>query len=116
MKDTFVPFSAENTKSTVGLRFDQDKYRPELLCPIAVEGCAAVLTLGAKKYADHNWQKGMAWGRVIGCLLRHTFKFMAGQDVDSESGLPHVDHIMCNAMFLASYYRRHKAGDDRFKV
>lgn len=99
----------------IAMRFDAGKERAELLCPVALTGVSAVLTFGAKKYADHNWAKGMAWGKVIGSMLRHTFKFMGGEDVDSESGLPHVDHIMCNAMFLSNYYRRHKDKDDRFK-
>ena len=96
-------------------RKDAGKARMELLDPTALEGCAAVLTFGAKKYADHNWTKGMKWGRVIGSLLRHTAKFMGGEDVDAESGLPHVDHIMTNAMFLSNYYRKHKGLDDRVK-
>lgn len=97
------------------LRKDEGKARMELLDPIALRACAAVLTFGAKKYADHNWQKGMKWGRCIGSLLRHTAKFMSGEDLDSESGLPHVDHILCNAMFLSNYFRKHKAMDDRHK-
>ncbi len=110
------PFSPEeNSKSAVGLRFNDGKVRMELLCPVAMEGCASVLTLGAKKYADHNWQKGMSWGTVIGSLLRHVFKFMRGEDLDPETGLPHVDHIMCNAMFLSNYYRNHKSFDTRVK-
>lgn len=97
------------------LRYDDNKPRVDLLDPIALEGTAAVLAFGAKKYADHNWQKGMKWSKVYGSLLRHIFKFMKGEDLDQESGLPHVDHIMCNAMFLANYYRQHTDKDDRFK-
>lgn len=104
----------EETTKNEGSRFDAGKPRMELLSAIASEGTAAVLTFGAKKYSDNNWRKGMKWGRVLGSLLRHTFKFMSGEDVDSESGLPHVDHIACNAMFLQEYYRTHKALDDRF--
>lgn len=100
---------------TEGVRKDDGKPQMALLCPIALEACAAVLTFGAKKYAAHNWQKGMAWSRVLNSLLRHTFKFMAGEDVDPESGLPHVDHILCNALFLSNYYRKQKNYDDRYK-
>lgn len=99
-----------------GLRYDDDKPEMSLMCPIALEGMAKALTLGAKKYSAHNWQYGMKWSRVFNSLLRHTFKLMSGEDVDSESGLPHVDHIMCNAMFLSNYYRKQKAYDDRFKL
>jgi len=103
-------------KKDRGLRFDQGKIRVDLLSPISMQGCASVLTFGANKYEEHNWRKGMKWSRVIGSLLRHTFLFMAGEDIDKESGLPHVDHIGCNAMFLQEYFRLHKNLDDRWKV
>lgn len=97
-------------------RLDTDKPRTDLLDPVALNGIAAVLAFGAKKYAAHNWRKGMNWGRCIASLLRHTFAFMNGEDLDSESGLPHVDHIACNAMFLCRYFRDNKSLDDRFKL
>lgn len=106
----------EEKDSKSGLRYDGDKPKMDLLSPIAIIGMSDVLTFGAKKYADHNWRKGMKWGRTIACLLRHTFKFMMGEDIDPESGLPHVDHIACNAMFLQEYFRTHKELDDRFKT
>jgi hypothetical protein len=100
---------------TGALRFDNDKPQTYLLCPIAMEGLSAVLTMGAKKYAPGNWTKGMKWSRCINSLLRHLFKYMAGEDLDKESGLPHIDHVLCNAMFLSNYFRRHKDKDDRIK-
>lgn len=101
--------------SPEGLRYDDGKPPLTLLDPLALEGTAAVLGFGAKKYSANNWKKGMAWSKVIGSLMRHTLKFISGEDLDPESGLPHVDHIMCNAMFLSYYYRKHKAKDDRYK-
>lgn len=114
----FLPGQIHEIKvdSGVGVRKDEGKIRPELICPVAMEGLSAVLAFGAKKYADNNWAKGMKWSRVVGSLLRHTFRFMSGEDLDPESGLPHVDHIFTNAMFLSNYFRRQKAYDDRFKV
>jgi len=97
-------------------RKDTGKPRMDLLDPIALEGIAAVLAMGARKYAEHNWRKGMSWGQCLASLLRHTFKFMNGEDLDEESGLPHVDHIACNAMFLCRYFRSNKALDDRYKA
>lgn len=102
-------------ESSGALRKDDGKLPLSLLDPIALEGCAAVLAFGAKKYAPNNWQKGMAWSRVINSLLRHTFKLIKGEDIDEESGLPHVDHILCNAMFLSNFFRQHKDKDDRYK-
>ena len=96
-------------------RLDDGKNRVELLSPQAMMGTAQVLTFGAKKYAEHNWRKGMKWSRVLGSLMRHLFLFMAGEDYDKESGLPHVDHIACNAMFLQEYFRTHRELDDRWQ-
>jgi hypothetical protein len=112
-----------------GLRFDDGKPRTDLLSPIALMGLSAVLARGAKKYGDSNWRKGMVWSKVIGPLLRHTLKFMAGEDYDvdkdcegcqknscvNHTGLPNVDLILTNAMFLSEYFRKHKDLDDRFK-
>lgn len=100
----------------VGIRHDEGKTDMSLLCPISLTGTSRILTKGAVKYARHNWTKGMLWSRVIASLLRHLFKFMAGEDIDEESGEPHVDHIACNAMFLQNYYRQHKSFDDRLKT
>lgn len=111
--DVILPTGPQSTQTAV--RDDAGKPDMSLLDADAMEGTAAVLSFGAKKYAKHNWKKGMPWGRVIGSMLRHTFKFMSGEDVDKESGLPHVDHIACNAMFLQNYYRNKKNLDDRFK-
>ena len=99
-----------------GSRFDAGKPMMALLDPVALEGLATVLTMGAKKYAAHNWTRGMLWSRVTGSLLRHLFKFMRGEDYDAESGLPHIDHVLCNAMFLSHYFRMHKSLDDRCKL
>jgi hypothetical protein len=98
-----------------GLRYDAGKPKTDLLCPQALLAVAEVFTAGAKKYGEGNWQKGMPWRTVIGSLLRHTFKFMKGEDIDEESGLPHVDLMMANCMILSNYYREHKAYDNRFK-
>lgn len=103
-------------EKTGGLRYNKGKSRVDLLSPLAMMGTAAVLEFGSKKYAEGNWQKGISWRATIGCLLRHTFKFMMGEDIDPESGLPHVDHIACNAMFLQEYFRTRKSFDDRLKT
>lgn len=109
-----VEQSTDVEQLTIGVRKDAGKIRMELIDPIAMEGLAKVLTFGAAKYADHNWAKGMKWSRVTGSLLRHLFKFISGEDYDEESGLPHIDHVLCNAMFLCNYFRKQRAHDDRF--
>jgi hypothetical protein len=96
-----------------GKRFNVGKPRLDLLVPEALEAEARVWELGETKYGRWNWQKGMKWSTVIGCMLRHTFAIMRGEDVDKESGELHAAHIKCNATMLIYYYENFKAGDDR---
>jgi hypothetical protein len=97
-------------------RSDAGKRRLDLVSAVAIEGLADVLTFGAKKYAAHNWRKGMDWSRVIASLKRHLSEFEKGVDTDPESGLKHIDHVMCYVMFLSEYSLTHTALDDRFKL
>lgn len=115
--DTWV---LRNTNSTggsapTGLKYDQDKPRMDLLDPDALEGLAQVLTFGAKKYAEHNWRGGISYSRLIAAIHRHLAAIQRGEDIDSESGLLHVDHLGCCWMFL-SYFVKHRPDlDDRWK-
>lgn len=84
----------------LGLKFDHDKPRTDLLDPYAMEQVALVLAFGAKKYAAHNWRKGIVFSRLIGAILRHAFAILRGEWLDPETQLPHAAHIMCTAMFL----------------
>lgn len=89
-----------------GKRYDAEKLRMDLIPPEVLIAFAQVATYGAGKYGDHNWEKGMAWSRMIASLMRHLTEFQMGKDYDDESGLPHVYHIMWNASALATYYMR----------
>lgn len=96
-----------------GIKNDQGKPRMELLDPYALEQTALVLGFGARKYDAYNWCKGIAYGRLIGAALRHLFAFTRGEDMDPESGLPHLAHCMCCLMFLIAMTQRHPELDDR---
>lgn len=98
-----------------GLKYDQEKPRVDLLDPLALEGLARVLTFGAKKYAAHNWRGGISFCRLLGAALRHIFAILRGEDVDAESGLPHVDHLGCCWMFLSNMMKTRPDLDDRWK-
>ena len=79
----------------------------------ALEGMAGVLEFGAKKYNRGNWHKGLPHADICDSMLRHISAYLSGEDIDPESGRPHVDHIFCNAMFLAEGYRTHPELDNR---
>ena len=105
------------TKPTIqkggGLRFNHGKLRYDLQHPVATKGLVTVLTGGAKKYAERNWENGMKWSNVISSLKRHLAAIEAGEDYDEESGQLHIDHVQCNAHFLSAYYTIYPQGDDR---
>lgn len=103
------------TVSASGRKDDGDKLRMDLLDPVALEGLSAVLTFGAKKYAPDNWRGGIAYRRLIGALFRHGFAFLRGEDLDPESGLPHIDHLGACWMFLSYMSKQRKDLDDRPK-
>ena len=98
----------------VGVKADSDKVPLDLLDPLALEGLAAVLRFGAKKYAAHNWRGGFKWMRLMAALLRHSFAIIRGEDNDPESGLPHIDHIGCCWMFLSNMMKTRPDLDDRY--
>ena len=100
-------------EKTEGVKFDSGKLRMDLLPPDALEALARILTDGATKYGDRNWEKGMAWSRPYAALLRHLLAWWGGQDTDPESGHPHLWHVMTNAVFLVSYQMRGIGEDDR---
>lgn len=77
------------------------------------EGEARVWEFGAKKYAPGNWLKGMSWTSGSDSLLRHLTALMAGENNDPETGLPHVDHIVCCAKILSHSFHTRKDLDDR---
>jgi len=82
-------------------KYDSNKkVRPELLPFKATEKVLEVFTFGAEKYGDFNWRKGLEFSRLFGAAMRHQMAFWQGQDLDKESGLPHIAHAIANLMML----------------
>lgn len=90
----------------IAVKYDKEKPRMDLLDWQALDGLASVLTFGAQKYSPNNWRKGMDQQRLVGALLRHLSAIQQGELIDKESGLPHIDHVGCNWMFLSWYMKQ----------
>lgn len=87
----------------LGVKYDSDKPRMELLPFDALEEVAKVLTTGSIKYADDNWRiVPEAIRRYKGALLRHYAAIYKGELRDHETGLLHSAHLACCALFLVS--------------
>lgn len=98
-----------------GLRFNQGKLRYDLVEPRAFEDFVQVLTDGANKYYDRNWESGLSWSSVLASLKRHIAAIEKGEDFDPESGRLHIAHAACNVHFLNAFYHTFPQGDDRPK-
>jgi len=82
-------------------KHDIGKLRWDLLPLDAPEAIVKVLTYGAEKYGADTWQDlPNGKDRYFSALMRHLVAWRRGETHDAESGLPHIDHVLCNAAFL----------------
>lgn len=105
------------TKESVvkSIKQDAGKLRYDLLPWEAMDDIASVMTMGADKYGDYSWYKNSTrkdLHRYEAALARHLSAHMQGKYLDSESGLPHMSHIACNAMFITSLLNKFSEEDD----
>lgn len=61
---------------------DADDTRFDLISPIGLRRLAARYALGAKKYDDHNWRKGMPHSDLLNHLMRHANLYNSGDRSD----------------------------------
>lgn len=106
-----------------GFKLDSEKVRLELIPPELIYGVGEILTFGAQKYAERNWEDGMKWSRVFGALMRHMWSWWGGKsgstknfafgDLDIETEKSHLWHAGCCIAFLIAYEERGTGEDDR---
>jgi nucleoside 2-deoxyribosyltransferase len=90
--------------------------RMDLIPPEPIWQLSLVYGMGANKYDDDNWRLGYSWRLSIGALLRHTFLFIKGEYLDSESHLPHLAHVMWHCCTLMEFMRLNLGTDDRYST
>lgn len=78
---------------------------------------ARVHGFGVMKYPDDagapNWSRGMPWSWLYDALRRHIAAFWAGEDINPESGLPHLAHARWMISNLIEYLEYGLGTDDR---
>jgi len=84
-----------------------------LIAPDFLVAVARVLAYGARKYAAWNWARGKELSRDYGAALRHMTAWWGGEDLDPESGLPHLAHAATDIMIVYVTYLRGSGKDDR---
>lgn len=101
------------TAASGAVKADGGKRRLDLLPVGPLLDIADVLTFGANKYADRNWERGFPFSRPYAAALRHMLAWWSGETNDPETGLNHLAHAATNIMFLLEYAHTGAGEDDR---
>ena len=83
----------------------EDKMRPDLYSPFAEERVGNWLMLGARRYAERNWEMGIPISRCWASLCRHKTKWQQGQRDED-----HLAAIIFNAQAIIHYEEMIKRG------
>ena len=83
------------------LRYNSWKTRWSLVHFPSLEPLVEVLEFGAMKYAEDNWKKPMDKKQILNSMQRHIIRLMEDEELDSESNLKHIGHIMANCMMYS---------------
>jgi hypothetical protein len=104
--------------SEVGKKYDDGKTDYTLIPFDALTEVVKVLEFGAKRYGAGNWQY-LEDGerRYLKALFRHLVRLLAGETHDPDSGLHHMAHVGCNALFaLALSIRTREAAEKKLML
>lgn len=82
-----------------GRKYDGGKLLWDLFPFDVAEGVVDILTYGANKYEPNNWQAVETY-RYISAFFRHFIAWLTGEENDQESGKHHLDHALCNLIFI----------------
>ena len=81
--------------------------------PEAMFAPADLCAAAARRYPEHEWERGNAWTSMFGCLMRHAWKWMRGEECDDETGWHHITRVAWNTLALIAYSKRKAGADDR---
>lgn len=97
------------------VKHDQGKPAFSHLPARTIEGVLKVFGFGAKKYERHNYAKGFNHTRALDAAMRHLMAIYCGEDIDPESGLPHIYHAICSLIMYDHSRRNYPELDDRME-
>lgn len=93
----------------IARKFDNQKNRWDLMPFRALDLVARIMTYGAQKYGDRNWESGLSEEfatRQLAAAFRHLQSHMTGVKFDAESGLPHLAHAATDVLMALELYTR----------
>ena len=106
MKTKYVVLNLSKYMTTdKALRYNEWKAQWSLVDFDSLEPMVRVLEFWSKKYAIDNWKKPMDKKKILDSLMRHLVRINAWEEIDPESWLPHIWHLMCNALFYSFHAR-----------
>lgn len=100
------------------MKYDKQKVALGLLPLEVLAPVAQVFEFGAAKYGEFDWYydgKNTEWIRTFSSIQRHLFAWHNGEDIDPDSGLPHLAHATSQLMILMSHVDNHPKMDNRRK-
>ncbi len=100
------------------VRAQKDGKAPLEYIPLTVlPDWAKVHKHGADKYGIRNWrQDEILMSTYTGAILRHLMAWANGEDLDPDSGLNHLYHVMACCAAVLDAEMHGKAVDDRTKT
>jgi hypothetical protein len=95
-------------RESIGTKIDTDLVPFELIVAAAVG-----LGLGEYKYAARNFEKGLSYRSLINSLERHCKALKDGEEIDTDTGIPHYMLIASSTAMLVHNVMQKVIIDDR---
>ncbi len=99
-----------------GKKFDDYKIALALIPVIALIEEAKAFSEGQAKYGTWNYMQGMSATRLLSAAQRHILQFMAGQDIDPETGINNLGGARACLGMLLQLAHVGRLDDDRYKL
>lgn len=91
--DKCPPLETKAKRYSIGCRLD-------LLHPEFIEAMGTIMCVGASKYGERNWMKGLKGENGgVNHALKHLMEYMSGVKCDYGERKMHLAQVAVNAMF-----------------
>jgi len=105
-----VGYPDDNPKTALG----EAKPKISSTPTIGIREMGKVFELGAKKYGRYNWRLHTVSATVYyDAAWRHLSAWFDGEDIDPESGVSHLAHVMACMNILLDAQAHDKMNDNR---